>query len=223
MYYGKLLEAHEEAAVSRLPEINEQILTNIPRLEELRAILRYQNKYFDGQGPPDDEVAGEDIPLGARILKAVVDFDTLEQQGSTPEKAMATLRDRSGWYDPAVLDAFTKVVRSGRAKLSAEALPLRKMEKGMILVEDVMSKAGALLVARGQEVTVGLIGRIQNVADTIGVKEPLWVHIPEELAPAKEAASPTQTEAPDRAVPLDEVGNEDFADTPRETVKSLDK
>jgi hypothetical protein len=52
----------------------------------------------------------------------------------------------------------------------------------MVLVEDVRTRSGALLISRGHEVSEGLLVRLRNFAATIGVREPLYVAQPlEEL------------------------------------------
>ncbi len=56
---------------------------------------------------------------------------------------------------------------------------VQEMRVGMVLTEDVRTAAGLLLVAAGQEVSVGLLEKIGNFHTTTGLQEPLWVRIPE--------------------------------------------
>jgi hypothetical protein len=50
----------------------------------------------------------------------------------------------------------------------------------MVLVEDVRTRAGGLLITRGHEVSDALMVRLRNFASTVGVKEPLFVSVPED-------------------------------------------
>src|ERR1039457_3764385 len=72
--------------------MGEQGLSNIPRLEEVREILRYQDKHFDGSGAPNGTSGGEAIPWGGRALKLVLDLDQLESEGARFSEACDTMR-----------------------------------------------------------------------------------------------------------------------------------
>jgi response regulator RpfG family c-di-GMP phosphodiesterase len=70
--------------VARVPALSEKLLASIPRLEGIRDAIRLQTKNYDGSGAPQDRIAGEEIPIGARLLKVAVDIDQLESLGFTP-------------------------------------------------------------------------------------------------------------------------------------------
>jgi hypothetical protein len=48
----------------------------------------------------------------------------------------------------------------------------------MTLDQDVCSRAGLLLVSKGQPITVAVIQRLRTFAQGIGVREPFRVRIP---------------------------------------------
>jgi hypothetical protein len=52
----------------------------------------------------------------------------------------------------------------------------------MILAEDVRSLNGQLLISRGQEVTLALKERLKSFSSVQGVKEPIRVFVPLEIA-----------------------------------------
>ncbi len=156
------LSAAEQAAVANLPRTADNLLANIPRLEEVRFCLLYQAKHFDGTGQPADALRGDKIPLGARILKVVLDFDVLEAQGHRSSVALGTMRARSGVYDPALLEAFTGLQGDSAPPAEVREVPLRLVRVGMTFADDVRTTSGALLIPRGYEVTDGLIDRIRN-------------------------------------------------------------
>ena len=78
---------------------------NIPRLNTVAKIVLYQNKNYDGSGFPIDSVAGEDIPIGSRILKVLSDLLQLETKETPKAIALSLMQNRTGLYDPRVLDA----------------------------------------------------------------------------------------------------------------------
>jgi putative nucleotidyltransferase with HDIG domain len=79
--------------------------------EELAAIVRHHHERLDGSGYPDG-LAGEEIPLGARIVAVADTFDALTstrpyQAALRPEEALRTLEAEAGTQlDPEVVDAF---------------------------------------------------------------------------------------------------------------------
>ncbi len=80
-------------------------------LKEARNLARYHHEKWDGTGYPDG-IAGEDIPLSARIMAVADVYDALVSKRSYKdsfpfEKAMDIIRQGSGThFDPAVAQAF---------------------------------------------------------------------------------------------------------------------
>ncbi len=157
------LSAEEQDAVAKLPRTADNLLANIPRLEQVRHCLLYQAKHFDGTGQPADALRGDKIPLGARILKVVLDFDVLEAQSNRASVALGTMRARRGVYDPALLEAFTRTQAGSESPSEVREIPLRLVHAGMTFADDVKTTSGALLIPRGYEVTEGLLDRIRHL------------------------------------------------------------
>lgn len=176
-YQGEEMTEAELEMVRRVPSVTEQVLGNIPRLEPVMEILRCQQKRFDGTGLPDGMAGGEAIPWGARALKAVIDLDTLEAGGLSPSLAVNTLRGREGWYDPAILDALSETHKSDH-RWTVRELQLSGLAAGMVLAQDVRTTKGILFVARGQEVTAGLIEKFRNSHPGLFGADPIRVVIP---------------------------------------------
>ncbi|MGH9351736.1 MAG: HD domain-containing phosphohydrolase [Terriglobia bacterium] len=174
LYHGQPVTLDEQAMIDRTPAVTEQLLGNIPRLDPVRKILLYQNKHYSGEGCPRDSVRGEDIPWGARALKVILDLDALESQGILAEAALDLMWSRAGWYDPAILKALAEH-RGGAHGVELREIFLREVRPGMVFAEDVKTTRGLLLIARGQEATLGLIERIMNFSPSLAVKEPIRV------------------------------------------------
>jgi response regulator RpfG family c-di-GMP phosphodiesterase len=178
---GDLAEA-EQKMVDRLPEVNEQLLGNIPRLEPVRAILARVARRSTPSEPWSESGPERTIELGACILRVVLDFDVLEGQGMPAARAVETLRGRGGRYDSRVLDAFAVLFGTGSATHEeVRELPLSALRVGMVFDQDVKLSAGSLLCARGYEVTESFLARARNFRPG-SVKEPVRVRVP--AAPA---------------------------------------
>jgi diguanylate cyclase (GGDEF)-like protein len=106
------LREEEWAFVRRHPVIGERIIAGAPALESVAPLVRSSHERWDGTGYPD-RLAGEDIPLGARIVSvadafAAMTADRPYRRARSAAAALVELRDCAGsQFDPAVVAAFT--------------------------------------------------------------------------------------------------------------------
>jgi HD-GYP domain-containing protein (c-di-GMP phosphodiesterase class II) len=111
---GKLTD-EEWALVRKHPEAGEQMLADVQFPWDVAPMVRSHHERWDGKGYPDG-LAGEDIPIGARIIGGVEIYDALTtsrpyQEKMHPEQAVERLRDLVGSVlDPAVHRALQAVV-----------------------------------------------------------------------------------------------------------------
>ena len=97
-------------------EIGENIARPIPGLAPCLPIIRHHHERFDGKGYPDG-LAGEEIPLEARILTIADSFDAMTtsrpyQKKRSMESAFQELRACAGkQFDPDLVEPFIEVVR----------------------------------------------------------------------------------------------------------------
>ena len=106
------------------------------RLEDLQHILPgvvHHHESFDGTGYPD-QIAGDEIPLAARILAGVDAYDALTSQrnyrnGKSHAEAMKVLAEGAGvQWDPEVIEAIHEKAKSFQRvsrKYRHEAYPWR--------------------------------------------------------------------------------------------------
>jgi response regulator RpfG family c-di-GMP phosphodiesterase len=177
---GEALAEREKEVFTRIPAIGSSLLSQIPRLEGVARIILYQNKRFDGGGFPDDGVAGESIPLGARMLKILIDLARIEASGTKRPAALAQLQARAGCYDPRILSAVTEQAPAARAKASssagsATAVGFANLRVGHILCSNLETKGGILLVTAGNRITPMLMHRLRNFSSLYGIQEPIYV------------------------------------------------
>lgn len=96
--------------------IGSQILRPMVHLGPVVDYVRGHHEHFDGSGYPD-ALAGDAIPLGARVICAAEIFDALTsarpyQQPLTPEDATDRMRSLAGRIvDPTVMDALATAVK----------------------------------------------------------------------------------------------------------------
>lgn len=99
----KVMEGHTEAGA--------RILEPIPALNRVRPLVLHSHERWDGRGYPAG-LAGEEIPLGARIISVVdawhaMTTDRVYRSALTTAEASEELRRNAGTqFDPTVVDAF---------------------------------------------------------------------------------------------------------------------
>lgn len=114
------LNADEWAFMRRHTVIGERIIAGAPSLTTIARIVRSSHERFDGTGYPDG-LAGDEIPLAARIVFACDAFDAMTSDRSyrvpiTAELALAELRACAGsQFDPVVVEAFARAYARGPA------------------------------------------------------------------------------------------------------------
>ena len=157
---GQPLSPDERQAVDAVPEVSEHLLASIPRLEEVRRIIRYQNRRFDGADiDGGDEMRGHGLPKGSRILKLAQDLDELESRGIERAMAVRELRQREGCYDPRFVARLAEIVG---APTGAADVEVEDLQVGMVLYADVRDVDDVLLVPRGRTITESLLGVIRG-------------------------------------------------------------
>jgi putative nucleotidyltransferase with HDIG domain len=108
------LDAEEWAVMHRHPLISEQILAEVELHPIVRQIARSSHERLDGDGYPD-RLAGEEIPVPARITLVADAFDALTSDrpyrpACSIETAFRELRSNSGTqFCPRVLDALEQI------------------------------------------------------------------------------------------------------------------
>lgn len=161
------------------PQVGHDLIARIPRMDAVAQIIANQNRRFNDiveiKSVAD---RAEETKTGARILKAVLDFDKLLDMGNLPHQAYKELAARIGWYDQNVLDALKSLIDEVAEEFISVELNVHELKPGMLLDEPVYSDRNVLLLSKGQEITLPLIMRLINFAETKIISENLRVSVP---------------------------------------------
>jgi putative nucleotidyltransferase with HDIG domain len=109
------LTADEFEHVKQHVIIGAQILAPLVHLGDIVSMVKTHHERFDGTGYPDN-LKGEEIPLGGRVIAAAEVYDALTtsrpyQEKMSPEQAVERMADLSGTVlDPKVYEALTRIV-----------------------------------------------------------------------------------------------------------------
>ncbi len=150
---GKLTD-EEWALVRKHPEAGEQMLADVQFPWDVSPMVRSHHERWDGKGYPDG-LAGEAIPLPARILCVADVYDALTTERSYKRafsqlEAIEIMRREVGkQFDPQLFVKFEEMVRRGTVNAPAaaqRAMPVRRSGKnGTVTVSEEDDLTGALV------------------------------------------------------------------------------
>lgn len=159
LYYGERLTSEEQVLADGAPQVAHKLLGHIPRLEPVLQILDAAQ-----QEPSTSEGM---VQMGAAILRIVIDYDTLIARGHNASVAIQSMRNQSGKYDAKLLDQFAAMIGAGKSTQEIRELPLRIVSPGMVILDDLRTQMGTLLVPKGFEVTDVFLERMRNFGSGI--------------------------------------------------------
>ncbi len=113
------LTAEEWEIVKRHPIVGAELIKGLEIYDEGVGIVRHEHERWDGQGYPDG-LAGEKIPIGARIVAVADVYNALTndrpyRKAHSPAEAFEIIRGLRGTQlDSKVVDAFFRVVEKQR-------------------------------------------------------------------------------------------------------------
>ena len=111
------LDPLERAIIERHSEVGERILAAAPAMGPVARLVRASHENYDGRGYPD-RAAGEEIPVGARIISVCDAFQAMTSdrpysRGKDVADALAELRRVAGsQFDPDVVEVFCSSVET---------------------------------------------------------------------------------------------------------------
>lgn len=179
---GAELEFDELEILKKHPLIGESLVAHIPRLRNTAKCIKYQSKNYDGSGFPEDDLAGDDIPIGARILRVVLAYDAMLEKGEKPERAFAVIQDDEKSFDLQVVSALEECIELHNRYEIIE-VNIRSLPDHCILAQDVLTNDGMLLIHGGQELTDSMRMRLVHHSRTVGIQEPVKVMVAAETPP----------------------------------------
>ena len=97
--------------------VGARIATNLENLKEVVPMMLHHHERYDGKGYPE-QLKGEDIPVGARIIAISDSFDAMTsdreyRKGMSVEEAAKRLMEAIGTqYDPQLCLIFAEMIRN---------------------------------------------------------------------------------------------------------------
>src|SRR4051794_2803380 len=123
LFADRKLDDEEWALVKLHPEQGAKLVNRIEGYGPVAKIIMHHHERFSGGGYPTG-IAGEEIPLGSRIISAADTYDVMTARDSyrrpvSSEAALAELRRVAGTQlDPMVVEAFEQMILEQRVAFS---------------------------------------------------------------------------------------------------------
>ncbi len=186
--WSELTETDRSLILSH-PDIGASHLRVLPWYEASAVAVAAHHEHWDGNGFPR-RLAGEDIPIGARILAVC---DTYDEMLNKPADAPAQFSElevlehlrqhRGHQFDPRVVDMFLSIVEVSspheeERKLPQGELPvaLSELQVGRCLSRDLMNVEGLVLLTKGTVLAEANVLRLRVLRGMNSVVEPVYVH-----------------------------------------------
>jgi putative nucleotidyltransferase with HDIG domain len=110
------LSDDERVVMNQHPQRGASILREMAPFRALAEYVQYHQEAYDGTGYPEG-LAGEAIPLGARIIRVADTFDAITsdrpyRRGRSVQEASAELKSMAGAaLDPTLVEVFLRILR----------------------------------------------------------------------------------------------------------------
>ena len=160
----------ERDMVEASAETAHKLICNIPRLQEVAAYVLYQGKNFDGSGFPQDGKAGNDIPIGARIIRILTDLASSLDEGADLQDTLALMFKYDGIYDQKLLKLIGPVIvgdqaSKGESGVETIEIQLSMLRDGDLLLTPIRDlEQDDLILAKGTMMTELYIKRLSNLS-----------------------------------------------------------
>jgi len=160
-----------------------QMLMPLEELKGAADMIGNHLERFDGAGYPQ-QLVGQHIPVGARILSVACDYDSLQiglqaQSQMQSTEALAVIVRGSGQrYDPAVVQAMVALLGEAAAptgvsrpdKPAEVSLGVGELKAGMVLSRDFITPSGLLMLTAGHVLDDAVIQKIVSFEKSIGTR-----------------------------------------------------
>lgn len=168
---GQALAEDEQRAYLEHPAMAEKLLDQIPRMSEIAQMIGGQQELDGVVDHPTN------VRRGATLLQAALALDAQLIAGRSVAEAVQKLAD-SGKHPTEIIEALRDLPDESGYYL-VKVLDTKDLAAGMVLEEDLRSKAGVLLAARGQEISLPMVRRLHGIAARGGTAASVRVRIKE--------------------------------------------
>jgi response regulator RpfG family c-di-GMP phosphodiesterase len=154
------------------------LLKDIPRFERVARIIQLSHKDFDGSGEPVSvTLKGYELPLGSRILRILTDLDSLSTEHNRGRAMLEKMLLQTKKYDTDLIGLMLGLETTMHIAHSEKTVGLDALAQGMILVEDLVTIRGRVMIRAGSEITQPVLRILTQSRRYDPIKEPIVVRV----------------------------------------------
>jgi response regulator RpfG family c-di-GMP phosphodiesterase len=146
-------------AYFQYPAIGSMIISALTGFEDAAESVYHQLENYDGSGCPDG-LMHDEIPIGARILRAIVFQEELLAKGLSIDEVAGEVRSAMNrMLDPPVASLLAELLmEKGKSMpLDTRKVTVDELAPGMVLADDVYSQSGVKLLPKGVRLQAHMI------------------------------------------------------------------
>ena len=151
------LTDEELARFQQYPIIGAEIVTKIPRLENVAEIIRYQLIHPSLLKKDISEI----VFYGSALLNFLLAFDDFMTKGMAAKFAISKMKEQIPNYPAFLIDRLSELINI-ESESHKHSVKINELNPGMILNENIISKSGEILLTKGTELTENLIQVLQR-------------------------------------------------------------
>jgi hypothetical protein len=171
-YTGAQLSAAEEQMYRSYPQVSSQLVSNIPRMEMVAAMVLHQHRDPE---PGKGSLTGTAL-RGALMLRIAQGLDRRLLRSIPIRDALAELKREHGSNGQEIIASLDDY-RPALAAMERKRARVFELQSSMIVEDDVMTRDGIMILGRETSLNPMLIDRVKNFSKTRGVCEPIRVRI----------------------------------------------
>jgi CheY-like chemotaxis protein len=174
-FAGEHLSPEDQKKYETHAAVAGKMLSQIPRMEAIAQMIACQ------KGPPAEIQSTnpeerQEIELGIQLLRTGLAYDDLLNRGFSAEEARRRVRTLPG-VAPAILAALADL--DLELPMQIRECSIRELAPGMILREDLYTRTGLLIAAKGQDLSYAWIERLKGYLHRDAIAARVKVQLPQ--------------------------------------------
>jgi CheY-like chemotaxis protein len=174
LYAGTPLDDDEQRLYRRHPEVAAALISRIPQLGPVAAMVARQQQVTDFSSLPADVSEWPAEHVAGVILAVATALDDLMATGEQPADALKRLEKSLPGLPGAIVEAV-RAVHMHSAYMDICWVGFDELRPGMVLDEDIIADNGETLMFRGEEITSPLLTQLREATAAPSAGEPVSV------------------------------------------------
>jgi response regulator RpfG family c-di-GMP phosphodiesterase len=158
---GSLSGTDLNATIRAASAIGQRIIERIPRLGAVAQIIGMQAAADGSAVIPHPKNDQERAVMGATLLRVAIEWDALVRQGLSAEVAGGEVRQSLPRLSPRISQILAGLEFDDVGEIGIE-VGVSQLEEGMILLDDVLTSDGVMLIRSGRRLTWTIIEKLRS-------------------------------------------------------------